>query len=160
MGGSGRGAGVAFAFAFMSGKLMFFPGSLSISNASGDGSGTICGAGGAFAGVAILKPPGGGSRGTGVEDFDGNLFMIAVGRGGGDKVLRGADIPVCGVGEMRGGDPERGSGCGLASNKFGAGNEFLLEVSACGGDNSVEVFPGGAGGDGKLKLSTVGVNPK
>ncbi len=66
-----------------------------MSNASGDGSGTICGAGGAFAGEAILKPLGGGSRGTGVEGFRaaGDLFMIAVGRGGGDKVLR-ADVPV------------------------------------------------------------------
>jgi hypothetical protein len=80
----------------MSGKRMFFPTSLPTSNLSGDGSGTICGAGGAFAGdEAILKPLGGGSRGTGVVDFDGNLFKIAVGRGGGDKVLRaGADIPV------------------------------------------------------------------
>jgi hypothetical protein len=78
----------------MSGKLIFFPASLSMSNASGDGSGTICGAGGAFAGEAILKPLGGGSRGTGVGDFDGDLFTIAAGRGGGDKVLRVADIPV------------------------------------------------------------------
>jgi hypothetical protein len=90
------GGGVAFAFAFISGKLMFFPAPLSMSNVSGEGSGTICGTGGAFAGDAILKPLGGGSRGTGVEDFDGtDLFMIAVGRGGGDKVLRvGADIPI------------------------------------------------------------------
>ena len=73
---------------------MSFPAPLSMSNASGDGSGTICGAGGAFTGEAILKPPGGGSRGTGVEDFDGNLFMIAVGGGGGDKVIRVAGIPV------------------------------------------------------------------
>ncbi len=63
-------------------------------NASGEGSGTIggagAGAGGAFAGDAILKPPGGGSNGTGVEDFGGDLdvFIIGVGRGGGDKVLR------------------------------------------------------------------------
>ena len=94
---TGGGGGVAFAFAFMSGKLMFFPAPLSMSNVSGEGSGTICGAGGAFTGDAILKPLGGGSRGTGVEDFDGtDLFMIAVGRGGGDtKVLRvGADIPI------------------------------------------------------------------
>ena len=79
--------------AFTSGKLIFFPASLPMSNASGDGSGTICGAGGAFAGDASLKPPGGGSSGTGVEDFDGNLFIIAVEGGGGDKVLR-ADSPV------------------------------------------------------------------
>ena len=90
------GGGGDVAFAFMSGKLMFFPEPLSMSNVSGDGSGTICGAGGVFAGDdAILNPLGGGSRGTGVEDFDGALFMIAVGRGGGDKVLRvGADIAV------------------------------------------------------------------
>jgi hypothetical protein len=96
MGGGGGGGGVAFAFAFMSGKLMFFPAPLPMSNESGDGSGAICGAGGAFAGDASLKPLGGGSRGTGVEGFDdGDLFKIAVGRGGGDKVLRaGADIPV------------------------------------------------------------------
>jgi hypothetical protein len=97
--GGGGGGGVAFAFDFMPGKLMFFPASLPMSNVSGDGSGTICGAGGAFAGDAILKPLlGGGSRGTGVEDFDDvdlDLFMIAVGRGDGDKVLRaGADIPI------------------------------------------------------------------
>jgi hypothetical protein len=90
-GGGGREGGVTFVF--VSGKLIFFPASLPMSNASGDGSGTICGAGGAFAGEAILKPLGGGSRGTGVEDFDGDLFMIAV-EGGGDKVLRVADIPV------------------------------------------------------------------
>jgi len=96
--GGGGGGGVAFAFAFISGKLMFFPAPLSMSNVSGDGSGTICGAGGAFAGDdAILKPLGGGSRGTGVVDFDGDLDLlkIAVGRAGGNKVLRaGADIPV------------------------------------------------------------------
>jgi len=89
--GGGGGGGVALAFT--SGKLIFFPASLPMSNASGDGSGTICGAGGAFAGDASLKPPGGGSSGTGVEDFDGNLFIIAVEGGGGDKVLR-ADSPV------------------------------------------------------------------
>jgi hypothetical protein len=62
---------------------------------------------------------------------------------------------------MSEGGPEGGPGCGLASNKFGAaGNESFLEVSACGDDNSEEVFPGAAGGDGKLKLSSVGVNPK
>jgi hypothetical protein len=144
----------------MSGTLMFFPTPLSMSNASGDGSGTICGGGGAFAGDAILKPPGGGSRGTGVEDFGGDLFMIAVGRGGGDKVLRVDNIPVCGVGEMSEGGPEGGPGRGLASNKIGAGSESLLEVPACGDGNSEEVFPDGAGGDGKLKLSSVGVNPK
>lgn len=77
----------------MSGKLIFFPAPLSMSIASGDGSGTICGAGGAFAGGASLKPPGGGNRGTGVVDFGCDLFMMAVGRGGGDKVLR-ADMPV------------------------------------------------------------------
>jgi len=98
-GGGSGGGGVALALAFMSGKLMFFPALLSMNNVSGDGSGTICGAsagaGGAFAGEASLKPPGGGSRGTGVEDFGGDLFKIAIGRGGGDKVLRtGADIPV------------------------------------------------------------------
>jgi hypothetical protein len=62
---------------------------------------------------------------------------------------------------MSEGGPDGGLlGCGLASNKFGAGNESLLEVSACDGDSSREVFPGAAGGDGKLKLSSVGVNPK
>lgn len=52
---------------------MSFPASLSMSNASGDESGTT-GAGGAFAGAANLKPPGGGSSGTGVmvEGFDGD----------------------------------------------------------------------------------------
>ena len=90
--GGGSGGGVAFAF--MWGEMMFFPAPLSMSNASGDGSGTICGADGAFAGDAILKPPGGGKRGTGVDDFGGgDLFMMAGGRGGGDKVLR-AGIPV------------------------------------------------------------------
>ena len=145
----------------MSGRLMFFPASLPMSNVNVDGSGLICGAGGDFAGDASLKPPGGGSRGTGVEDFDfdGGLFMNTIGRGGGDKVLR-RGIPVRGVGEMSKGGPEGGPGCGLASNKFGAGNESLLEVSACGDDTSEEIFPGGAGGDGKLKLSSVGVNPK
>jgi hypothetical protein len=64
-----------------------------MSNASGDGSGTICGAGGAFAGDATLKPLGGGSRGTGVEDFGSDLCIIAVEAGGGDKVLR-VDNPV------------------------------------------------------------------
>jgi hypothetical protein len=128
----------------MPGKLTFFPASLSMSNASGDGSGTICGAGGAFAGDASLKPLGGGSRGTGVADFDGNLFRIAVGRGGGDKVLR-AEVPVRGVGEMSEGGSEGGPGCGLAPNKSRAGNESLLKVSACGAGNSEEVFPGGAG---------------
>lgn len=78
----------------MSGKLMFFPVPLSMSNASGDGSGTICGGGGgAFAGDATLKPLGGGSRGTGVEDFGGDLCMIAAAAGGGDNVLR-VDNPV------------------------------------------------------------------
>lgn len=52
------------------------------------------------------------------------------------------------------------AGRGLVLNKFGARNESLLEVSACGDDNSEDVFPDGAGGDGKLKLSSVGVNPK
>lgn len=88
-GGGGSGGGVAFTFTF--------PAPLSMSNVSGDGSGTIGGTGGAFAGdAASLKPLGGGSRGTGVEDFGvGDLFMIAVGRGGGDKVLRaGADTPI------------------------------------------------------------------
>lgn len=79
---TGGGAESGVAFAFMWGKLMFFPAPLSMSNVSEDGSGTICGAGGAFAGDASLKPPGGGNSGTGVEDF-----------GGGDKVLR-AGIPV------------------------------------------------------------------
>jgi hypothetical protein len=62
------------------------------------------------------------------------------------------------------GAPEGGPGCGVASNKFGAGNagnESLLEVIVCGDDNSEEAFPGAPpGGDGKLKLSSVGVNPK
>ena len=88
------GGGGCVAFAFMPGKMTFFLAPLSMSNVSGDGSGTICGAGGAFAGEASLKP-GGGRRGTGVEDLGGDMlmFMIAVGRGGGDKVLR-VDIPV------------------------------------------------------------------
>jgi len=59
-----------------------------------------------------------------------------------------------------GGTPEGGPGCGVASNKFGAGNKSLLEGAACGDDNIEAVFPDGAGGDGKLKLSSVGVNPK
>jgi len=60
----------------------------------------------------------------------------------------------------KGGPEGGGPDCGLASNKSGARNESLLEVSTCGDDNSEEVFPGGAGGDGMLKLSSVGVNPK
>jgi len=62
-----------------------------------------------------------------------------------------------------GGPPEGGPCCGLASSRFGAGNagnESLLEVAVCGDGNSEEVFPGAAGGDCKLKLSSVGVNPK
>jgi hypothetical protein len=88
------GGGVAFT----SGTLMFLPTSLSMSNASGDDSGTVC-AGGAIAGAASLKPLGGGSSGTGVEeeeeDFDDGdlLFIIAAGRGGGDNALR-ADKPL------------------------------------------------------------------
>ena len=61
---------------------------------------------------------------------------------------------------MSDGGPEGGPGCGLASNKFGARDGSLLEVFACGGGNSEEVFPGGAGGDGKVKLPSVGENPK
>lgn len=82
------GAGVAFT----SGKLTFFPASLSMSNASGDASGTI-GAGDAFGGAASLKPLGGGSSGTGAKGFAGGLFISAAGRGGGDKALR-EDGPV------------------------------------------------------------------
>lgn len=81
--------------AFTSGTLMFFPASLSMSNASWDASGMI-GAGDAFGGAASLKLLGGGSSGTGVkeeDDFAGDLFMSAVGRGGGDKALR-EDSPV------------------------------------------------------------------
>jgi hypothetical protein len=59
-----------------------------MSSASGDDSGTI-GADGAFVGAASLKPLGGASSGTGVEeDLDNDWFIIAVGRGGGDTALR------------------------------------------------------------------------
>ena len=80
---------------FTSGTLTFFPASLSMSNASGDASGTT-GAGDAFGGAVSLKPPGGASSGTGVEeedeDFAGDLLISAVGRGG-DNALR-EDSPV------------------------------------------------------------------
>jgi hypothetical protein len=73
---------------------MFFPAPLSMSSASGDDSGTI-GADGAFVGAASLKPLGGASSGMGVEEegLDGDGFIIAVGRGGGDNALR-VDSPV------------------------------------------------------------------
>jgi hypothetical protein len=82
------GAGVAFT----SGELTFFPAPLSMSNPSGDASGTI-GAGDAFGGAASLKPLGGGSSGTGVKGFPGDLFISAAGSGGGDNALR-EDGPV------------------------------------------------------------------
>jgi hypothetical protein len=146
------GGGVAF-----TGKLTFFPALLSMSNARGDDSGTT-GAGGAFAGAAYLKPLGGGSSGTGVDEggFDGDWFMIAVGRGGGDSALR-TDSPVWGVGDASGGDFEGGRA--MAPKTFGTGDKSLLEGPACGDDNN-EVFPGGAGGGDMVKLSSVGVVPK
>jgi len=60
---------------------------------------------------------------------------------------------------MSEGDPEGGPGWGLGSKASGAENKSLLKVPACG-DENCEVFPGGAGGDDKLKLSSVGVVPK
>jgi hypothetical protein len=60
---------------------------------------------------------------------------------------------------MSEGDPEGGSGWGLASKAFGAESKSLFKVPACD-DENCEVFPGGAGGDDKLKLSSVGVAPK
>ena len=76
--------------------------------------------------------------------LDGELFMIAVGRGGADKVIAG--------------DPERG--WAKASKTLGAGDEPLVEDPTCGvvtlpSDGIGEDFPGGAGG--RLVLLSVGV---
>jgi len=61
---------------------------------------------------------------------------------------------------MSNGDPEGGPDRGMASKTFGIENESSFEVPACVDGNSDEVFPGGARGDEKLKLTSVGELPK
>jgi len=101
------GGGVAFA----AGKV---PSLLPMRNASGVDSGEsgAAGAGEGFAGAASLWPLGGGSSGTGVGDDEGGLddelFMIAVGRGGGDRATLRVDCPAGGADKVIAGDPERG----------------------------------------------------
>jgi hypothetical protein len=155
--GAGGGSDGAFVAA---GKPIFFPLSLSKSNASGVESGESC-----VGAAANLKPLGGGSSGTGVDDdeagFDGGLLMIAVGAGGGDKVLR-ADCPTGGADRANTGDSARG--WARESKALGGGDKPFVEKparddAALLNDGARGDFPGGGGGMTKVSLTGV-VAPK
>ena len=90
--------------------------------------------------------------------LDDELFMIAVGRGGGDRATLRVECPAGGADKVIAGDPERG--WAKASKTLGAGDEPLVEDPTCGAvtlpsDGIGEDFPGGAGG--RLVLLSVGV---
>jgi len=128
---TGGGGGIGFT----AGKPMFVPSLLPMSNASGVGSSSASGAAGeGFAGAASLWPLGGGSNGTGVGGdeggFDDELFMIAVGRGGGDRATLRVDCPAGGADKVSVGDPERG--WAKASKALGAGDKPQVEDSTRG----------------------------
>ena len=100
-----------------------------------------------------------------VDDLDGglDLFMIAAGRGGGEKALRAAS-PLEGAGTASEGDPERGGPMRSKAFAFVTVNPSFLGEPTCGDvvlprDGNSEDFPDG-GGDGRVKLAAVGVVPK
>jgi hypothetical protein len=89
---------------------------------------------------------------------DDELFMIADGRGGGDRATLRVDCPGGGADKVSAGDPERG--WAKASKTLGAGDKPLVEEPTCRAvvlpsDGIREGFPGGGGG--RLVRSSVGV---